>query len=91
MNLFVSNISRTAKDPALHDLFSQFGMVVSAKIISDKYTGESRGFGFVEMSTDAEGAEAISKLSNATFFGRKLGVAAAKPKTDPVKSGNNLI
>lgn len=81
MNLFVSNISRTANDAALLALFSQFGKVTSVKIISDKYSGESKGFGFIEMSDDNEALEAIKKLSNANFFGRNLIVSKARPKT----------
>ena len=82
MNLFVSNISHSVTDNALKELFSAIGEVTSAKIISDKFTGQSRGFGFVEMSNDADGQEAINKLGNADFFGRSLSVSVARPKTD---------
>jgi len=81
MNLFVSNISRTVQEEALKALFSEFGQVSSVKIVSDKYTGESKGFGFVEMLNDTEAFEAIKKLSNASFFGRNLIVSKARPKT----------
>ena len=79
MNLFVTNISRTVNADALRALFSKFGMVSSVKIIGDKYTGESKGYGFVEMPDDREGFEAITKLSNAEFFGRRLVVSKARP------------
>jgi RNA recognition motif-containing protein len=82
MNLFVSNISHSVNDGALRDLFSEIGQVTSVKIINDKYTGQSRGFGFVEMGSEADGQEAIKKLSNANFFGRNLVVSVARPKTD---------
>lgn len=81
MNLFVANINRTVKEDALQALFSEFGQVSSVKIIGDKYTGESKGFGFVDMVNDSQAMEAIKKLTNAEFFGRKLMVSKARPKT----------
>jgi RNA recognition motif-containing protein len=81
MNLFVANISRTVKDDALKALFAEFGEVTSATIINDKVTGESKGFGFVEMANDSQALDAIKKLTNASFFGRNLVVSKARPKT----------
>jgi RNA recognition motif-containing protein len=81
MNLFVANISRTVKGEALKALFSEFGQVSSVKIIDDKLTGESKGFGFVEMVNDGQALDAIRKLTNAEFFGKRLVVSKAKPKT----------
>lgn len=81
MNLFVANISRNVPDEALKALFSEFGEVISAKVISDQSTGESKGFGFVEMRDDLQAQIAIKKLSNAAFFGKKLVVSKARPKT----------
>jgi RNA recognition motif-containing protein len=81
MNLFVANISKTVKNDALKALFAEFGQVASAKILTDKYTGESKGFGFVDMTNDTEAQEAMRKLSNADFFGRRLVVSKARPKT----------
>ena len=81
MNLFVTNISRNVKEDALRALFSEFGQVSSVKIIGDKYTGESKGFGFVEMVNDNQALDAIKKLTNAEFFGKKLIVSKARPKT----------
>lgn len=80
MNLFVANISRTVTEDALKALFSEFGEITSAKIVIDKYTGESKGFGFVDMLHDRDAMEAIKKLSRASFFGSKLLVSKAKPK-----------
>ena len=80
MNLFVANISRTVKEDALMVLFSEFGQVSSLKIIGDKNTGESKGFGFVEMADDNQALNAIKKLTNAEFFGRRLVVSKARPK-----------
>ena len=81
MNLFVANINNTVKEEALRGLFSEFGQVSSVKIMSDKYTGESKGFGFVEMVNDRQALDAIKKLGNAEFFGRRLVVSKARPKT----------
>jgi RNA recognition motif-containing protein len=81
MNIFVTNISRNVKEDALKALFSEFGEVASVKIINDKFTGESRGFGFVEMLNDTHALDAINKLSNASFFGKNLLVSKARPKT----------
>lgn len=80
MNLFVTNISHVVKQEALKALFSEFGQVSSVKIIMDKETGESRGFGFVEMVNDGQGQDAINKLNNAAFFGKTLAVSKARPK-----------
>lgn len=80
MNLFVANISRKVKDDALKALFEEFGKVTSAKVIHDKFTNESKGFGFVEMANEAEASDAITKLTNADFFGRSLVVSKARPK-----------
>lgn len=80
MNLFVANISRTVKEDALKALFTEFGEVTSVKIINDRLTGESKGFGFVEMPYDNEALDAIKKLTNATFFGKNLVVSKARPK-----------
>ena len=81
MNLFVTNISRAVKEEALKALFSEFGQVSSCKIIGDKYTGESKGFGFVEMVNETQALDAIRRLTNAEFFGRRLMVSKARPKT----------
>jgi RNA recognition motif-containing protein len=82
MNLFVTNISHVVKEEALKALFSEFGHVASVKIIGDKYTGESKGFGFVEMANDRQALDAINRLTNAEFFGRKLVVSKARPKNN---------
>jgi RNA recognition motif-containing protein len=87
MNLYVSNISRSAKEDALRELFAEFGEVTSAKIINDRYTGESKGFGFVEMTNENEALEAIKELTNKNFEGRNLVVTEARPKAPA--SGNS--
>lgn len=81
MNLFVANISTEVNENALKALFSEFGTVTSVKIVTDKYTGTSKGFGFVEMASDQAGMAAIKSLSNVGFFGKNLVVSKARPKT----------
>jgi len=80
MNIFVSNLSFQVESNDLKDFFTPYGEVVSSKVITDRETGRSRGFGFVEMSSDAEGNEAISKLNGAMVDGRALSVTVARPK-----------
>ena len=83
MNIFVSNINYATKDYQLQDLFSEFGDVQSCKIITDRETGKSRGFGFVEMS-DEEGGQAIESLNGKEFNGKELNVSEAKPSRKPL-------
>ncbi len=77
--LFVGSLSWDTTDASLHDFFATVGTVVSATVIKDKYTGRSRGFGFVEMSSDQEAADAITKLNGQTLDGRPIVVNEAKP------------
>ena len=79
--LYVGNLSYDVDSSSLQELFGQFGQVQSAEIISDRETGRSKGFGFVEMSTDDEAQAAISALSGKQHQGRALTVNEAKPKT----------
>lgn len=81
MNIFVSNINYATKDYELQDLFSEFGEVSSVKIITDKETGRSRGFGFIEME-DAEGQQAVDALNQKEFNGKTLNVSEAKPREE---------
>lgn len=82
MNLYVSNLGFHINDEDLKTLFAAYGNVSSAKVITDKVTGRSRGFGFVEMSQDAEGQNAIKGLEGKEIEGRAISVTVAKPKTD---------
>lgn len=89
MNIFVSNINYATQDHELQELFSEFGEVNSCKIITDRETGRSRGFGFVEMS-DSDGQQAIEALNQREFSGKELNVSEAKPKEDkPRRSFDN--
>lgn len=77
--IYVGNLGYTVADDTLSEKFSQFGTVQSAKIIMDRDTNRSKGFGFVEMSNSAEAAEAISSLHGSEFGGRQMNVTEAKP------------
>ncbi len=81
MNLFVSNISHKVKEEELKTLFQGIGEVNTVKIISDKYTGESKGFGFIDMRDDTQALEAIQKLTNTDLGGRKLVVSKARERS----------
>ena len=88
MNIYVSNLSFNVQDEDLKDFFAEYGEVSSAKVITDKFTGKSRGFGFVEMSDDEAAKKAIAELDQATVEGRNIRVMEAKPKEDkPARSG----
>jgi RNA recognition motif-containing protein len=80
MNIYVSNLSFNTADNDLRKLFEGFGKVDSAKVITDRETGRSRGFGFVEMSSDEEANEAIRNLNNKDIGGRALSVSVAREK-----------
>lgn len=79
-NLFVGNLSFTTTNESLSEAFAAFGTVTSARVVTDRDTGRSRGFGFVEMSTDSEAQEAISSMNESDFMGRKIVVNEAKPQ-----------
>jgi RNA recognition motif-containing protein len=81
MNMYVSNLSFHAVDEDLKKLFEQYGSVSSAKIITDRETGRSRGFGFVEMDNDTEANEAMKALNNKDIQGRAMSVTVAREKT----------
>ncbi len=80
MKLYVGNLSYEMTEPQLQTLFAEAGEVTSAKIITDRETGQARGFGFVEMETKLEGQKAISMLNGRDLGGRPLTVNEAKPK-----------
>ena len=82
MNIFVSNLSWGTNSESLQDLFAQHGEVSSANIITDKMTGRSRGFGFVEMPDDNEGQAAIEALNQTDFEGKTINVNVARPRED---------
>lgn len=79
-NLFVAGLDYSVTDDQLHELFSQSGTVVSAKVIFDRDTNRSKGFGFVEMSSNEEAMNAITNLNETEFQGRTMMVKEARPK-----------
>jgi len=79
MKLYVGNLPHSMTEPDLNDLFSEAGHVASAKIITDRQTGQPRGFGFVEMETKLDGQKAISMLNGRSVDGRPLTVNEARP------------
>ena len=82
MNIYVGNLSYDTGDEDLRQAFEAFGRVDSARVISDRMTGRSRGFGFVEMSDDGEARAAIEKMDGQDLQGRALRVNEARPKED---------
>ena len=81
MKLYVGNLPHQMTEEQLNTLFSEAGYVASAKIITDRQTGQPRGFGFVEMETKLEGQKAISMLNGREVDGRPLAVNEARPQT----------
>ena len=85
MNIYVGNLSWNTNDNQLNELFSQHGSVESARVLADRETGRSRGFGFVEMSNDSEGQAAINALNGYELDGRALKVNVARPREERPK------
>ena len=81
MNLYVGNLSYDMSEENLRSEFAEYGEVQSAKIITDKFTGRSRGFGFVEMNSDDEGKKAMEELNGKDCEGRQLVVNEARPRS----------
>jgi RNA recognition motif-containing protein len=82
MNIYVANIPWKASEEDLKGLFAEYGEVSSAKIVIDKFTQRSRGFGFIEMKDDKAGQNAINELNGADFMGKNLVVNEARPRTE---------
>jgi RNA recognition motif-containing protein len=89
MNIYVGNLSFNASEDDLNQAFAAFGAVTSASIIKDKFTGQSRGFGFVEMPNAEEGKAAIQGMNGKDLKGRTLTVNEARPKEDRPSSGGS--
>jgi len=87
MNIYVSNLSFNVEDEDLRGFFEEYGEIKSAKVITDKFTQKSRGFGFVEMVDEEAGQKAIKELDGAQVEGRAIRVTIAKPREE--KTGGN--
>jgi RNA recognition motif-containing protein len=87
MNMYVGNLSREVTEEDLRQAFEAFGEVTSVKIIKDKYSGQSRGFGFVEMPGKADADSAITGLKDKDLKGRKLNVNEARPRSGGGRQG----
>ena len=89
MNIFISNLNYTAVESELQALFENYGTVDSAKIITDKETGRSRGFGFVEMPNDDEARAAIEGLNQTDYKQRTMNISEAKPREEKPRGFGN--
>ena len=87
MNIYVGNLSYTVTEDDLRQAFEAFGQVTSASIIKDKFSGQSKGFGFVEMPSKEEAQAAITALNGKEMKGRNLSVNEARPRTDDRRQG----
>lgn len=88
MNIYVSNLSFSINDEDLAKLFNGYGEVTSAKVIMDKFTNRSKGFGFVEMPDDAAGEKAIKELNGSQVDNRSISVTVARPREERSGGGN---
>lgn len=89
MNIFVGNLAKEVTDADLQTLFAEYGTVRSVKVIKDMFSGESRGFGFVEMPGNAEAQKAISELNTRDLKGKKITVNEARPRNDGRRGGGH--
>ena len=80
--LFVGNLPWSTDDAALNDMFSSFGAITSARVMTDKFTGRSRGFGFVEFANEADAQKAIAALDGSDLDGRQIVVNVARPREE---------
>lgn len=85
MNIYVGNLPYTLKEDDLQELFAEYGNVTSVNIISDKFSGQSKGFAFVEMENQADAEEAIKQINGRQVSGRNLKVNQARPRNDRPK------
>ncbi|HKL33860.1 MAG TPA: RNA-binding protein [Tangfeifania sp.] len=87
MNIYVGNLPYSVVEEDLREIFEEYGEVASVKIINDKLTGRSKGFGFVEMDEDDEARKAIEELNNADLSGRNIKVNESRPRSNDSRGG----
>ena len=90
MNIFVAGLSYQITEADLRELFEEYGEVSSAKIITDRETRRSKGYGFVEMPNEEEGQRAIDELNDAEYYGRTLSVSLARPRPEGDRPRGNF-
>jgi RNA recognition motif-containing protein len=88
MNIYVSNLGFNVQDEDLREYFEEYGEVTSAKVITDKFTNRSRGFGFVEMADNTAAEKAIKELNGAVVEGRSISVTVARPREERPSNNN---
>ena len=91
MNIYVGNLSYDATDETIKQAFESFGEVTSARVIKDNYTGQSRGFGFVEMPAPSQAQTAIKSLNGKELLGKQMNVKEARPRADEGRTGGGQM
>jgi len=91
MNIYIGNLSYEATDGSIREAFESFGQVTSARVIKDKYNGQSRGFGFVEMPVQSQAQTAIKSLNGKELLGKEMSVNEARPRTGQGRNGGGRM
>jgi RNA recognition motif-containing protein len=91
MNIYVGNLSYETTDETIRKAFESFGQVASARVIKDKYNGQSKGFGFVEMSVQTQAQAAITSLNGKELMGKQISVSEARPRPDQGRTGGGRM
>jgi RNA recognition motif-containing protein len=91
MNIYVGNLSPNVTGETIREAFESFGQVTSAKVIKDQYTGQSRGFGFVEMGMQSQAQTAIKSLNGKELLGKEMSVSEARPRRDEGRTGGGRM
>ena len=91
MNIYVGNLAYDATDGMIREAFESFGQVTSARVIKDKYTGQSRGFGFVEMAMESQAQTAIRSLNGKEVQGKEISVSEARPRREEGRTGGGRM
>jgi RNA recognition motif-containing protein len=91
MNIYVGNLSYEATDGSIREAFESFGQVTSARVIKDKYSGQSRGFGFVEMPVQSQAQTAIKSLNGKELLGKEMSVNEARPRAGQGRFGGGQM
>lgn len=89
MNIFIAGLSYNINDADLKELFAEYGAITSAKVITDRESGRSKGYGFVKLEDEAAGQKAIEELNGAEYDGRTISVSVARPREEGAPRRNN--